>query len=35
MAYKVKSMIRNKVTKDVSEIEQQLDNKIINFIKEL
>lgn len=35
MAYKVKTMIRDKVTKDVSEIEQQLDNKIVNFIKDL
>ena len=35
MAYKVKQLVRSKVKKDVSEIEEQLDNEIINFIKEI
>ena len=35
MAYKVKQLVRNKVKEDVSEIEKQLDEGIIDFIKKL
>lgn len=35
MAYKTRQLIRNKVKDDVSEIENRLDKRIIDFIKEL
>ena len=35
MAYKVKQLIRVKIKDDISKVEEELDSKIINFIKNM
>lgn len=35
MAYKVRQMVRDRVDGDLTKIEDELDSKIVNFIKEL
>lgn len=35
MAYKVRQLVRDKINKEVSEMEDDLDKQIINFIKQI